>query len=104
MSTSPTRSPWWHEFRSAFAISIREPSVARAIVLGLLLDRNPETRAAQLTTLLPREKCDLRALDGALDRLAGTAPRLRGAILGARVAGGAPGGAGAPPAGGRLRG
>jgi len=66
--------------------SIREPSVARAIVLGLLLDRNPETRAAQLTTLLPREKCDLRALDGALDRLADTAPRLRGEILGACVA------------------
>jgi len=44
MSTSPTRSPWWHE------------------------------------------KCDLRALDGALDRLADTAPRLRGEILGACVA------------------
>jgi len=37
-------------------------------------------------TLLPREKCDLRALDGALDRLADTAPRLRGEILGACVA------------------
>src|SRR5437868_6789678 len=37
-------------------------------------------------TLLPREKCDLRALDGALDRLADTAPRLRGEVLGACVA------------------
>ena len=38
------------------------------------------------TTLLPREKCDLRLLDGALDRLADTAPRLRGEILGACAA------------------
>ena len=36
--------------------------------------------------LLPREKCDVRALDGALGRLADTAPRLRGEILGAAVA------------------
>jgi Zn-dependent protease with chaperone function len=37
-------------------------------------------------TLLPREKCSLRALDGALGRLAGTAPRLRREVLTACVA------------------
>jgi len=36
--------------------------------------------------LLPREICDLRALDRALGRLRDTAPRLRGQILGACVA------------------
>jgi Zn-dependent protease with chaperone function len=36
--------------------------------------------------LLPREKCDLRVLDSALDRLADTAPRLRAEILGACAA------------------
>jgi hypothetical protein len=36
--------------------------------------------------LLPRERCDVRALDGALARLADTAPRLRGEILAACVA------------------
>jgi len=37
-------------------------------------------------SLLPREICDLRALDRALSRLRDTAPRLRGEILGACVA------------------
>jgi hypothetical protein len=36
--------------------------------------------------LLPRERCDLRALDGALARLCETAPRLRAEILAACVA------------------
>jgi hypothetical protein len=36
--------------------------------------------------LLPREKCDVRALDAALTRLSDTAPRLRADVLAACVA------------------
>jgi Zn-dependent protease with chaperone function len=56
--------------------------VARAFEAG----RAQLSRERLRAVLLPRERCDVRALDGALARLADTAPRLRGEILAACVA------------------
>jgi Zn-dependent protease with chaperone function len=66
----------------AYAGASSPPEVARAFeAAGAELSRE---RLRPM--LLPREKCDVRALDGALGRLTDTAPRLRGEILGACVA------------------
>jgi Zn-dependent protease with chaperone function len=66
----------------AYAGAAAPGEVARAFQAACAELANERMRPA----LLPREKCDVRALDTALRRLADTAPRLRGAILGACVA------------------
>jgi Zn-dependent protease with chaperone function len=66
----------------AYAGSAAPAEIARAFEAA----RAELSRERLRATLLPREKCGLRVLDSALGRLADTAPRLRGEILGACVA------------------